>query len=139
MLQRKTFNTHLSMAGDLYGCAQNYSTPLCKSGILAKFTNWQLNEIIKSYKNNVNSSSKVTIVVFLFIYIFLFYFIHIFFNQMLNSTFNHNFTFKWFNSYLPLKTSGIDCNRLKIGLKVASDVKSGLTRSLLNCWLWLEH
>ena len=30
----------------IYGCAWNYSTPLFKSGLLAKFTNWQLNEII---------------------------------------------------------------------------------------------
>jgi len=47
-----------------------YSTPLCKSGSVAKFTKRQLNEIIKSYKNNINSSTKVKFVVFVFVFVF---------------------------------------------------------------------
>ena len=67
-----------------YTCSQ--IIPLCKSGLLAKFRNWQVNKMIKSNKINVNSTTKVACVVF----IFYFYFI-----LMLNSTFNHTFTFNY--------------------------------------------
>jgi hypothetical protein len=50
-------NTHTD--AHAYGFVQNYSTPLCKSGWFIGYIHKLTTEWNKSYKNNVNSSTKV--------------------------------------------------------------------------------